>query len=509
MKRIAILLICITVMIPSAVFARGERIGETEIKDDMLFIDGVSIPAAQLPNLFVYIPLDVLERYGFSVVKMQNTGEYLVSKLSYYKTEPCRENAPAGQKIGVYETDVKVYIESDEPANVFELEDGRIMVQSDELQKYGGYVWDEKTGTISINMAETCPSAQPFYAALGIKDKSDIAYGTIVNSEKECADIEPEELKRWLDSYFDFSYDRITKPMSPAAQGEYIKLWNSDKTKSYTVYYFDICTGSFGTPTESHGETKANYVWYSPYIGNARNALYIANQRLLRKYFDDTYEEYVNTKRPYTDADAPDKPKDVNLLNTNGCSDWAKGEIESAAAENLLTFDLAKNYQKPITRLEFCKLITRLIATEFEPKADSRTGQWSALEKVIYDKGFTETRNSVSYSDCDNEQVKILSVFGIISGLGDGTFAPEGSITREQAAVIIYNTAEFLGNKTMKSGSAAFSDGAEISAWANAAVSSVYEMGIMSGTGENKFSPKNTYTTEQAIATMLRLYNCY
>ena len=131
------------------------------------------------------------------------------------------------------------------------------------------------------------------------------------------------------------------------------------------------------------------------------------------------------------------------------------------------------------------------------------------LEKVIYDKGFTETRNSVSYSDCDDEQVKILSVFGIISGLGDGTFAPESSITREQAAVILYNTAEFLGNKTMKSGSAAFSDGAEISAWANASVSSVYEMGIMSGTGENKFSPKNTYTTEQAIATMLRLYNCY
>lgn len=500
---------CIMIAAPCAVFARGGYVGETEIKDDMLFIDGISVPAAQLPNKFVYIPLDVLDKYGFSVVRMQGSGEYLVSKLSYYETEPCRENAPSGQKIGVYETGVKVYIDSDNPANVFELEDGRIMVQSDELQKYGDYVWDENSGTISINMAETCPSGQPFYAALGIKDKSDIAYGTVVNSEKECADIEPEELDRWLDSYFNFSYDRVTMPMSGKAESDYIKLWNKDKTKSYTVYYSDVCIGSFGTPTESHGGTKANYVWYCPYIGNAKNALYTANERLLRKYFDENYEEYVDRKRPYTEEDAPDKPKDVNLLDTKGCSDWAKGEIESAAAENLLTFDLAKNYQKPITRLEFCNLIKRLIATEFAPDSDSRMGEWSAMETVIYDRGFTETRNSVSYSDCDDEGVKTLSVFGIISGMGDGTFAPEGSITREQAAVILYNTAEFLGNKTMKSGSTAFSDGAEISAWANAAISAVCEMGIMSGTGENRFSPKNAYTTEQAIATMLRLYNCY
>lgn len=500
---------CIILAVPCAVSARGKLVGETEIKDDMLFIDGASVPAAQLPNHFVYIPLDVLDKYGFSVVRMQNSGEYFVSKLSYYKPEPCRENAPLGQKIGVYETDAKVYIDSDIPANVFELEDGRIVVQSDELQKYGDYVWDEKSGTISVNMAESCPSNQPFYAVLGITDKSEIAHGTVVNSKNECADIEPQELEEWLDIYFDFSYDRITKPIGTSSGEYYIKLWNGDKTKSYTVYANgEVCVGRFGTPTESHGALKENFVWYSPYIGNARNALYTANEQLRHRYFDESYEEYTDTKRAYTEGDAPDKPKDTNFLGTNGCSDWAKGEIESAAAENLLTFELAKNYKKPITRFDFCKLITRLIATEFDPEADSRMGIWSAIEKVIYDRGFTETRNSVSYSDCDDEYVKALSVFGIISGMGDGTFAPEGSITREQAAVILYNTAEFLGNKTMKTGSASFVDGAEISGWANAAVSAMCEMEIMTGTGGGNFEPKGTYTTEQAIATMLRLYNC-
>ena len=45
--------------------------------------------------------------------------------------------------------------------------------------------------------------------------------------------------------------------------------------------------------------------------------------------------------------------------------------------------------------------------------------------------------------------LKFLSGTGIIYGMGDGTFAPEESITREQAATILYRTAEFLGNKTI------------------------------------------------------------
>ena len=44
-----------------------------------------------------------------------------------------------------------------------------------------------------------------------------------------------------------------------------------------------ILAGRYGEPCESHGEVKENYLWYFPYIGNARNALYtgkfnIANQ---------------------------------------------------------------------------------------------------------------------------------------------------------------------------------------------------------------------------------------
>ena len=34
-------------------------------------------------------------------------------------------------------------------------------------------------------------------------------------------------------------------------------------------------------------------------------------------------------------------------------------------------------------------------------------------------------------------------------------------------------------------------------------------MKIMEGVSDTEFAPKGNYTVEQAVATMVRLYNCY
>ena len=51
-----------------------------------------------------------------------------------------------------------------------------------------------------------------------------------------------------------------------------------------------------------------------------------------------------------------------------------------------------------------------------------------------------------------------------------------------------------------------FSDDAGISDWARESVYKCFRYGIMMGT-DNGFEPQGTYTVEQAIATMIRLYN--
>lgn len=52
-----------------------------------------------------------------------------------------------------------------------------------------------------------------------------------------------------------------------------------------------------------------------------------------------------------------------------------------------------------------------------------------------------------------------------------------------------------------------YDDISEVSEWASDSVQIISNLGIMEGVGDNKFAPQDTYTTEQAIATIMRLYN--
>ena len=342
-----------------------------------------------------------------------------------------------------------------------------------------------------------------FYKVIGQEQKEDIAYATVVYADNKAADISDEDLKSFIDVFWNFNYERVIAPNTYQNPGDYyyIKIWNKEKTKDYIIYPDSgVIVGSYGDPCESHGETKENYVWYLPVMGNGRNALYNAKQTLWHNYKDKT--------RDITDADKLSIPTN-NILPIDDASDWAKPEIQKAAACNLLPYELTDKYQSNITRKEFCNLIYRLVATEFSPDSDSRMGQWSAIDSVIYERQLTDKVNSVSFSDCEDDKIKFLSGAGIIYGMGAGMFAPDESLTREQASTILYRTAEFLGNKTMPTAiKMVYTDESEISDWAKSSVACMNAMGIMNGVSETEFSPKGNYTVEQAIATMVRLYEC-
>ena len=65
---------------------------------------------------------------------------------------------------------------------------------------------------------------------------------------------------------------------------------------------------------------------------------------------------------------------------------------------------------------------------------------------------------------------------------------------------------KLIGLQPSEESSVTYSDQAQISAWAQDAVDTVSAAGIMNGVGEGAFAPQQTYTLEQSIATMLRLY---
>ena len=94
----------------------------------------------------------------------------------------------------------------------------------------------------------------------------------------------------------------------------------------------------------------------------------------------------------------------------------------------------------------------------------------------------------------NTEAVTVLSEMKIIAGMGDGTFAPKGTLTRAQAAKIICYM--LLGADKAEALAAADGKFADVPAshWSNKYVNYCAEQGIAAGTGANKFNPNGKLT---------------
>ncbi len=181
-----------------------------------------------------------------------------------------------------------------------------------------------------------------------------------------------------------------------------------------------------------------------------------------------------------------------------GVSAWAADEVNAAIFSGLVLPHLQKDYQNNITRAEFCTLIVSMV--------QQKTGLYSTDLPDAYgiDLGaqpFSDTSGG-SYYDID-----IAYGLGIVNGFEDGTFRPDNHITRQEAAVMLSNTAALFDFTANGANVPDFSDKAGIGSWAAPAVNFVASNGIMGGVGDNMFSPQTYYTREQSIITSLRLLN--
>lgn len=170
-------------------------------------------------------------------------------------------------------------------------------------------------------------------------------------------------------------------------------------------------------------------------------------------------------------------------------SSWAAPEISSANNAGILPDYLKTSWRAPLSREDFCVLIMKALE-------NSNIKLNSAAE-------------ATPFKDIDNSAVTAAYELGIVNGVGNNLFSPDRSITREEAAKMLWNAAKLL---QYKSGDASiYTDDSQISSWSRDAVYAVASIEtttypIMQGTGNNMFSPKETYTREQAVASIYRLY---
>lgn len=82
----------------------------------------------------------------------------------------------------------------------------------------------------------------------------------------------------------------------------------------------------------------------------------------------------------------------------------------------------------------------------------------------------------------------------IVNGIGDGLFAPDDQITREQIVTILYRFAKFRGLDVGDTTDLAkkFTDAARVSDYAKEALSWAVAVGIINGMPDNTIAPQNS-----------------
>ena len=100
-------------------------------------------------------------------------------------------------------------------------------------------------------------------------------------------------------------------------------------------------------------------------------------------------------------------------------------------------------------------------------------------------------------------------LMGVVAGTSATTFYPEGEITREQLAVILYNyTKQFAPGSLTATGSlAGFPDAASVSSWARTEMAWAVGNGLISGTGSGSvayLTPQGSATRAQVAAILMR-----
>ncbi len=93
----------------------------------------------------------------------------------------------------------------------------------------------------------------------------------------------------------------------------------------------------------------------------------------------------------------------------------------------------------------------------------------------------------------------------IVSGTGDGLFAPDKPVTRGEMATIITNYMKYIGKGTQSTAALNYADAAEIDSWGLEGVQFVTANGLMTGTDGNNFDFDGLSTRAQVAAVMERL----
>ncbi|MFC5407059.1 S-layer homology domain-containing protein [Cohnella soli] len=167
---------------------------------------------------------------------------------------------------------------------------------------------------------------------------------------------------------------------------------------------------------------------------------------------------------------------------------WAHHALEILTARHIVkgATDQAFNPQGQTTRAEAVALLTRLLGLK-------ASGQ----------PAFRDIAASAWYADA----VSAASEAGLIKGVTDSEFQPDAKLTREQLASLLVHAYQYKKGSTEGIGKLdiSFADQEKISSWAAEDVRTAVGLGLMVGTGGNRFNAASTATRAEIAQAVYRL----
>ncbi|MDD4834541.1 MAG: S-layer homology domain-containing protein [Lutispora sp.] len=171
---------------------------------------------------------------------------------------------------------------------------------------------------------------------------------------------------------------------------------------------------------------------------------------------------------------------------------WAKEAVNDMGSRLVISGTGKDNFEpdRNITRAEFAAVMVRALG----------------IRPEVYKNNYFDVKAGELYS----EYISTSSYHGLVRGYDDGTFKPDGNITRQEAMTILTRAMDItkLGeNLNIDEGDIleVFSDNADVSDWAEDFVSKCIKTGVVTSKGDGRIAPLDNITRAEAAIMVRRL----
>ena len=201
----------------------------------------------------------------------------------------------------------------------------------------------------------------------------------------------------------------------------------------------------------------------------------------------DVYTCRRDPAHTYTETTAPVNCASAAFTDVARPGSWSHDGIDFAVARGLFQGVSASRFapEQTMTRAMLVTVLYRLAGT---PECDAGT----AFSDVAAGRWFSRP-------------IAWASETGLVNGVGQGRFAPEEPVSREQLVTILWRyTAAQGGDTTASAELSAFADANTVSSYARSAMAWAVGAGLVNGTSATQLSPRSGASRAQVAAILMR-----